>query len=113
MFSDWLDLNSTERQAGLQSLAPSCMLSFTTYLHNLASSLPSSSTFPNKAQIRSLHLSLSLCLSLSLPPCFTLSLPFYTRTDTGTHAHMHGQAHIPVPVGGTNQQTPIIVILLS
>lgn len=109
MFSDWLDLNSTERQAGLQSLAPSCMLSFTTYLHNLASSLPSSSAFPNKAQTHSL----SLCLSLSLPPCFTLSLPFYTLTDTGTHAHMHGQAHIPVPISGTNQQTPIIVILLS
>lgn len=75
MFSDWLDFNSTERQAELQTLTSSCTLSFTTYLHNLASSL-SSSSFPNKAQILSLCVCVSLCLS-----------PFlHTHTHTCTHA---------------------------
>ena len=88
MFSDWLDFNSTERQAELQTLTSSCTLSFTPYLHNLASFLPSSSSFPNKAQI----LSLCVCVSLSV------SLPFYAHTHTCTHTcactHTHPSTNL-------------------
>ena len=97
MFSDWLDFNSTERQAELQTLTSSCTLSFTTYLRNLASSL-SSSSFPNKAQI----LSLCVCVSLCLSP--------FLRAHTCT-PHVHAHIHTPVPILGTKQQIPIFVII--
>lgn len=73
----------------IQFHTPSCILSFTTYLCNLALSLSFSSTFPNKAQnlcLPSLSVSVSVSVSCSpsLPPsCFPL--PFYTHTHPSTN----------------------------